>query len=91
MFLNIKTKKNVRNQLNLSFSAKLYSYYNKKTKKNVEMEGVKSALGGLGGCVLCLVGTACSILPIVFVVYLGIYAFNNPDQEAWYGLDENGK
>ena len=42
-------------------------------------------------CVLCLLGTACSILPIVFIVYLGIYAFNNPDQEAWYGLDKNGK
>ena len=55
------------------------------------MEGVKSALGGLGGCVICLLGTACSILPLVFVIYLGIYAFNNPDQEAWYGLDENGK
>ena len=55
------------------------------------MEGVKSVLAGAGSCVLCLLGTACSIVPIVFIVYLGIYAFNNPDQEAWYGLDSNGK
>ena len=55
------------------------------------MEGVKTALAGAGSCVLCLLGTACSIVPIVYVVYLGIYAFNNPDQEAWYGLDSNGK
>ena len=33
----------------------------------------------------------CSAVPIIFMVYLGIYAFNNPDQEAWYGLDTDGK
>ena len=65
---------------------------NKKHKiNNVEMEGVKTALAGAGSCVLCLIGTACSILPIVYIVYLGIYAFNNPDAESWYGLDANGK
>ena len=80
--------------INSSFSAKLSSYYNNNKKlkiNNVEMEGVKTAIAGAGSCVLCLLATACSILPIVFVVYLGIYAFNNPDQEAWYGLDANGK
>ena len=55
------------------------------------MEGVKTALAGAGSCVLCLLGTACSVLPIVYIVYLGIYAFNNPDAESWYGLDANGK
>ena len=31
------------------------------------MEGVKTALAGAGSCVLCLLGTACSILTIIFV------------------------
>ena len=32
-----------------------------------------------------LLACACCIAPIVFIVYLGIYAFNNPDNDAWIG------
>lgn len=39
-------------------------------------------LTGTVGCVLC---TACSAAPIVLTVYMGIYAFNNPDNPAWLG------
>ena len=48
-----------------------------------------AGMSGLVGCLLCV---ACSALPIVFAVYVGIYAFNNPDSEAWLGTldaDEN--
>ena len=27
---------------------------------------------------------------LVLTVYLGIYAFKNPDQPAWYGIDSDG-
>ena len=27
-------------------------------------------------------------LPVVWTVYLGIYAFDNPDQPAWYGVTD---
>ena len=49
------------------------------------MEAITGTLGSAGACVACLCGLACSSLPIIFTVYLGIYAFNNPDKEAWYG------
>ena len=39
--------------------------------------------------VLCC--CVCAALPIVFFVYLGIYSFNNPDQEAWLGAGADGK
>ena len=49
-------------------------------------------LKGIGGCGLCLAGTACASLPVVLTVYLGVYAFNNPDKEAWYGVvDEDSE
>ena len=34
---------------------------------------------------------ACCIAPIVFVVYLGVYSFNNPDNEAWLGVTPAGE
>lgn len=43
-------------------------------------------MGALGGCCACICGLVCAALPIVFTVYLGIYAFNNPDKDAWYGI-----
>ena len=49
------------------------------------------ALQAVGGCACCLIACAASALPIVYVVYLGIYAFNNPDSEAWLGLTPQGK
>ena len=39
-------------------------------------------------CLLCCI---CASLPIVFLVYLGIYSFNNPDSEAWLGTGVDGK
>ena len=33
-----------------------------------------------------IVACGLSTLPMVFMVYLYIYAFWNPDPEAWYGL-----
>jgi len=44
-----------------------------------------------GGAVTCLLGLACSAVPVVLTVYLGIYSFNNPDNEAWYAYNKNGK
>ena len=55
------------------------------------METVKGIAAGTSGVVLCLVSCAFAILPIVMTVYLGIYAFNNPDSEAWLGLSKSGK
>ena len=33
----------------------------------------------------CLCGLSCCAAAVTFIVYLGIYAFNNPNAEAWYG------
>ena len=43
-----------------------------------------------GGCA-CICGCAIAAIPITFIVYLGIYAFNNPDNEAWVGIAPTGK
>jgi hypothetical protein len=32
-------------------------------------------------CLFC----ACAAVPFVYIIYMGIYAFNNPDSEAWLG------
>ena len=40
----------------------------------------------------CLVSCACCAAGVTFLVYLGIFAFNNPNPEAWYatkGTDES--
>lgn len=50
------------------------------------MESVQTAVAGMSGLVGCILCTACSVAPIVFTVYLGIYSFNNPDNEAWMGV-----
>ena len=53
------------------------------------MVEVITAIGSssISAVVACVV-IACSPA-IVFTAYLGIFAFNNPDKEAWYGI-ENG-
>ena len=28
----------------------------------------------------------CAAMPVTLIVYLGIYAFNNPDPDAWLGI-----
>ena len=38
-----------------------------------------------------ILACACAAMPLVFVIYLGIYAFNNPDHEAWLGKVGGGK
>ncbi len=55
------------------------------------MDYIKTTLAGAGGVVACLAGCACAIAPIVLIVYEGIYAFNNPDKEAWLGILPDGQ
>jgi len=50
------------------------------------MEILKTTIRGASSGFMCVCCFALSVVPIVFLVYLGIYAFNNPDQDAWYGL-----
>lgn len=47
-------------------------------------------LANAGGCAMACCSCACAALPIVFLVYLGIYSFNNPDSDAWYGKTTEG-
>ena len=54
------------------------------------MEQIKSMCTGVTGVLMCLLGCACSVAPIVLCVYLGIYAFNNPDNDAWLGVKDDG-
>ena len=54
------------------------------------MDCLKSVAAGAGGVVMCAAACACSIAPIVLIVYEGIYAFNNPDKEAWLGVLPSG-
>ena len=49
------------------------------------------ALSGASAVCACLCSCAAAAVPIVFAVYLGIYAFNNPDSEAWIGTTTEGK
>ena len=39
----------------------------------------------------CLCALTCCGISITFIVYLGIYGLNNPDKEAWYGVDVQGE
>ena len=50
------------------------------------MEILKTMTGGASSALVCVCFCALSAVPIVFLVYLGIYAFDNPDTGAWYGL-----
>lgn len=52
-------------------------------------EGVLQMIQGGGACVLCAAATCgltFCIAQIVFVVFIFIYAFANPDNEGWYGV-----
>ena len=54
------------------------------------MDGYKQVASGGAGICVSLIGClcACSMLGgfITFVVFLGKFAFNSPDGEAWYGV-----
>ena len=50
------------------------------------MENIQTVGQGIGAVLSVFCGCACSALPIIFIVYLGIYAFQNPDANAWYGI-----
>ena len=39
---------------------------------------------------MCVIALVMAALPVIWTVYLGIYAFDNPDKPAWYGV-VNGK
>ena len=49
------------------------------------------SLGACGTMLACVLTCACSAIPIVLMVYMGIYAFNNPDSDAWHGVVEGGE
>lgn len=49
------------------------------------MDNFKAVGSGIGGVISCLCGCACLAGAITFVVYLGKYAFDNPNLPAWYG------
>ena len=59
-------------------------------QKNNEMDSLKAA-SGVSQCIGCLCSLGCCAAQITLIVYLGIFAFNNPDNEAWYGVDAEGK
>ncbi len=56
------------------------------------MDGFKNMATNGGACgvimsiIGCLLGCGCLAAAISFVVFLGIYAFNNPNAEAIYGV-----
>lgn len=50
------------------------------------MEVLRTLTGGASSALVCVCCCALSAVPIVLLVYLGIYAFDNPDTDAWYGL-----
>ena len=57
-----------------------------------ETEGWKFEFSktGLSAIPCFILGLACCVIPIVFIVFLAIYGFNNPDNEAWIGKDRGG-
>ena len=51
------------------------------------MDAAKAKMATMGTCsIFCsiLCGVSCCVLQIVLIVYMGIYAFNNPDPQAYY-------
>ena len=50
------------------------------------MEILKQACDGAGKAGLFVCCATCLAIPTVFATFLGIYAYNNPDQQAWYGI-----
>ena len=53
------------------------------------MDSIKAA-GAATQCIGCLCTLGCCAAQVTLIVYLGIFAYNNPDKEAWYGVDANG-
>ena len=45
-------------------------------------------LATCGVLLLSLIGFA---VPTVYIIYMGLYTFSNPDKEAWVGIDTKGK
>lgn len=47
------------------------------------------------GCAIITGAGICAVITLVpvitFVVYLGVYAYSNPDKSAWYGLESSDK
>ncbi len=60
------------------------------------MDGFKNMASNGGACgtimaiFSCLLGCGCLAAAVAFVVFLGIYAFNNPNAEAIYGVNVDG-
>jgi len=54
------------------------------------MDSLKAA-SGVSQCIGCLCSLGCCAAQVTFIVYLGIFAFNNPDKEAWYGINATGQ
>ena len=60
------------------------------------MDGFKNMASNGGACgtimaiISCLLGCGCLAAAVAFVVYLGIFAFNNPNAEAIYGVNVDG-
>ena len=78
------------------FSAILLVNKNNRVKKQTtlryKMDTVDNLkkMGGaqLAGAAVC---TAICCSPfVVLTVYMGIFAFKNPDKQAWYGIDAAG-
>ena len=55
------------------------------------MELIRESCDGVGLIGLFLCSAVCFAPPIILTVYLGIYAFENPDNEAWYGIVDQKK
>ena len=55
----------------------------------IELVSEEYGTSGLVTCCLCAV--ICTIAPIVLTTFMGIYAFANPDKDAWYGFTTDEK
>jgi hypothetical protein len=54
------------------------------------MDSIQAA-GTASKCIGCLCTLGCCAAQVTLIVYLGIFAFNNPDKDSWYGVDANGE
>jgi hypothetical protein len=53
------------------------------------MSGGLSTIMAMGKCAVVCAGTTsllCCAVVLTFIIYLAIFAFSNPDKEAWYGI-----
>ena len=50
---------------------------------------MKTVVTVSGSGLLCIIALFIAVLPVIWLIYIGIYTFDNPDSQAWYGISSD--